>query len=172
MRSMTDEGCCRGITPHPAGSAGHPLPQAGEGCACIWRWSLAWTTHKEIKPMLENRTIKTDHGKVVIQTIIELYLPGPVCLPPRCLTEDEFVAFQKDPEAFIARHFDVTIDEYLHWRAADGVVQCSAKTQSGKRCQRAVSGPSERLPKEWLAAQGQYCTQHGGPTSIECRPKR
>jgi hypothetical protein len=118
------------------------------------------------------RLIKTDHGNVEIVTIRRWQFPDSNCppLPPLNLTEEQFVSFENSPEDFVARLFSVSVAEYREWRESQGFVQCAAKALSGRQCRNSISG-SQLLPVQWLAARGQYCSVHGGPTGLECRAK-
>jgi hypothetical protein len=116
--------------------------------------------------------IKTDHGNVEVVTVRRWQFPDNNCpqIPPLDLTEEQFASFQKSPEEFAARLFNVSVAEYRDWRESQGFVQCAAKALSGRRCENSISG-SQLMPAQWLAALGQYCSIHGGPTSLECRAK-
>jgi len=67
--------------------------------------------------------------------------------------------YNKDPNAYAARHAGVSKHDYLDWLENGPFVRCLANTKSGKRCRHgdACMGGV----KDWVEMQGNYfCFVH------------
>ena len=74
--------------------------------------------------------------------------------------------FNKAPDVWAARHFGLSVDEYLEWVELEGVPLCGAKTRTGSLCRNMISGGIQRRASEWKEAhRSDYCAVHGGPPS-------
>jgi len=78
------------------------------------------------------------------------------------LEPDDVFAFVQDRDAFAAKHFGVTRQQYLDWVETDGAPRCGATTKKGTRCQNSVRGGIQRTIEEWVHLDGGYCPVHGG----------
>jgi len=77
-----------------------------------------------------------------------------------------------DRDAYAARHFGGTVDEYLQWVASDGTPYCGATTGQGHRCKNEISGGGQRPFQQWLDLEGTYCAVHGGDGAADARQAR
>jgi hypothetical protein len=81
------------------------------------------------------------------------------------LDPQDVVAYLSSPETFLAEAMDVSVDDYRAWQAAGGVIQCHARTKSGRRCRNLIADADHYLtPKQWAALQVRQltCWSHGG----------
>lgn len=97
------------------------------------------------------------------------YVPTPGGSTTISLEPDQVPAFVQDRDAFAAKHFGVTCQQYLDWVATDGAPRCGATTTKGTRCGNFVSGGIQRSIDEWIRLDGDYCTVHGGEGSQKAR---
>ena len=78
------------------------------------------------------------------------------------LSLDELAVYNKDPDAFVAARFDISVAAYREWCEMEGVALCGATTRKGKPC-RAALGVFQNDPHEWLSVhRAAYCAAHGG----------
>ena len=79
------------------------------------------------------------------------------------LDSSQLIKLEKDPDAFKAALFGLSVSEYYLWLEHKGAVICSGTTASGKRCKNAVAGGIQLTPSTWKERQGEYCVIHSGP---------
>ncbi len=87
---------------------------------------------------------------------------GVAGLRMHCLRPRDVAGYLADPVAYYASFAGVSKADYVEWEAAEGMVQCSAKTRKGKRCKGIVRDGYGVRPAEWLKKQGEYCPMHNG----------
>ena len=70
--------------------------------------------------------------------------------------------YNADPDAFAARHFGVTVEDYTTWIEQNGTARCGATTSKGRPCKSGVGAGMLGL-KEFLEIdRTRYCKTHGG----------
>lgn len=88
--------------------------------------------------------------------------PNPAGATSLPLSPRETVEYAADPVGFLAKHYQVTREEYLGWHEANYNVQCAGTTAKGRRCKAAAVGLTRLYsPKVWAENQGAYCAVHG-----------
>lgn len=90
------------------------------------------------------------------------YHDGPAGKVTVRLSPDQAARYWDDPPAAMAEAHGVTRAQYLTWHSAGYVVQCAARTTSGRQCRNPVQGGHlVASPAQWVALQGGYCLIHG-----------
>jgi hypothetical protein len=84
------------------------------------------------------------------------------------IRRDDFVRYQKDPDAFAAEHFGISKADYRAWIAHEGVAYCGARTAAGRACRNVLSG-AQTEAREWKRLhRSYYCKTHGGDQDERC----
>jgi hypothetical protein len=81
------------------------------------------------------------------------------------LTPLEVLAYLRNPDAYLARAMDVSVEDYRGWKESEGGIQCHARTKGGRRCRNMVAQAYDYLtPQKWAALQATQptCWVHGG----------
>ena len=73
---------------------------------------------------------------------------------------EDVYAFLSDKDKFCAKHYGITVQQFVAWCNSDRNVRCSAITQNGKRCKNNVVGGNGVDPATWVELQDGYCTLH------------
>jgi len=121
------------------------------------------TQNPNLSPPLDDRTL--------LRVLDWLHASGVGFVLDR-LPHDEFfldphevVEYLADPEAFVAEAMGVSVEDYRAWQAAEGAIQCHARTRSGRRCRNLIADEDHYLtPKQWAILQARQltCWSHGG----------
>lgn len=75
---------------------------------------------------------------------------------------DQLRLFNENPDAYAAKHFDLTELEYVEWINTDGTPLCSAEVKAGGLCKRAI-GPVQQPAYLWVDRHRKArCSSHGG----------
>jgi hypothetical protein len=76
------------------------------------------------------------------------------------IDESQIPEYNANPDAFVAKHFGMTVQEYREWVQLDGMPLCGTITKKGSFCRNPV-GRIQMKAKEWLAKHRIcYCTVH------------
>lgn len=80
------------------------------------------------------------------------------------MSGEDVIAYAADPDAFLAKHYGVSKDDYLGWHASNYRVICAGKTAKGQPCKGTVKGLSlVSAPRVWAKYQGAFCQLHATP---------
>jgi len=72
----------------------------------------------------------------------------------------EAAKYNADPDGYAAKHFGLSLVEYLEWVRLDGEPYCAAITKGGFPC-RNLCGPAQSRALEWKALHRKdYCGVH------------
>ncbi len=72
---------------------------------------------------------------------------------------DDLLAYYTDADAFAAKHFGVTKEQYVAWIETNGHPLCASRTKRGTLCQNMLTG--EHDPKRHACLHRLvYCASH------------
>lgn len=74
------------------------------------------------------------------------------------LSAGEVKTYLEDPDAFMARQHDVSVDLFLDWRAFAGDPRCRATTRKGRPCESSLPVPN--TPAQFRPGLTDYCRVH------------
>lgn len=85
-------------------------------------------------------------------------------IPHNIASDGDAMLYLQDSDAFFAKSWGVSIDDYMSWKTNAGNIICCARTSKGKPCKRiANDGHSIDSPLEYakLLRCGLLCSSHG-----------
>ena len=74
------------------------------------------------------------------------------------LSLEDLLVYLEDPDAFLARHYDVSVEQFLAWRSFALDPHCRATTAKGRFCKHQVDVPFG--PSAFVPGITHYCTYH------------
>ena len=80
--------------------------------------------------------------------------------------QDEMNQYNADPDAFAAKYFGLTVDQYREWIETQATALCSERTRAGRLCRNPIGAGVLLTPKDWLQHhRSAPCFIHGGGQS-------
>ena len=75
----------------------------------------------------------------------------------------EINQYNANPDAYAARYFGLTIDQYYEWVESHATALCSERTRSGRLCRNRIGAGVLLTSSAWLQQhRSAPCFIHGG----------
>lgn len=87
-----------------------------------------------------------------------------LCIPGYYeLDAEEALLYIQNPDQCYAKINGVSVEQFLRYRERNGIPQCGATTQRGRRCKCSSANSDHcREPSDFVKVDGGYCSIHGG----------
>ncbi len=72
---------------------------------------------------------------------------------------EDFELLLDDPDAYMAKHYEISIERYRAWKHYRANPQCRGTTRRGRRCRNDVNCES---PQDFVPGISDYCEKHSG----------